>query len=189
LSFSEQIADPLLRELYAYWQARRGARFAPARRDLDPLDLPRLLPHLLLTEVVTQTEPNGGHQRRYRYRLAGTEVERHFGCSMGGRWIDELMQGRYRGYVLDLYERLVASRRPIYSQSIYGRLGLERRAGMVTRRLMLPLSGDGEMIDMVLSGQTFQQPGTALDATVLAEQGDFEALAPADPAADDRPED
>lgn len=184
MSFSEQIADPLLRELYAYWQARRGTRFAPARRDIDPLDLPRLLPHLLLTEVVTQAEPDGGPQRRYRYRLAGTEVERHFGCSMGGRWIDELMQGRYRGYVLDLYERLVASRRPIYSQSIYGRLGLERRAGMVTRRLMLPLSSDGETIDMVLSGQTFQQPGAALDATVLAEQGDFEAVAPEERAED-----
>lgn len=178
MPFSEQIADPLLRELYAYWLARRGTRFAPARRDIDPLDLPRLLPHLLLTEVVTQAGPNGTPRRRYRYRLAGTEVERHFGCSMGGRWIDELMQGRYRTYVLDLYERVIASRRPLYSQSIYGRLGLERRAGMVTKRLMLPLSGDGETIDMLLSGQTFQQPGAALDATVLAEQGDFEAVAP-----------
>lgn len=178
MHFVGHIADPLLLDLYRYWLARRGARFAPARRDIDPLDLPRLLPYLLLTDVVTQVGPEGPW-RRYRYRLVGTEVERHFGRTKGGQWIDELMHGSYRAYVLDLYERLIASRGPVYSQSIYGRLGRERRAGMVTRRLMLPLSSDGETIDMVLSGQTFVQLGSGTVATVLAVQEAFEPLAPA----------
>jgi hypothetical protein len=41
-----------LRNLYDYWNARRGSRPMPARGDLDPIDLKAVLPLLILIDVV-----------------------------------------------------------------------------------------------------------------------------------------
>ena len=160
--FAQAIQEPLLAELYAYWTAKRGARFAPSRAEIDPVEIPSLLPHLMLIDVI-----DGG--ARLRYRLAGTEIESRFGCSMVGRYVDELMRGRYYDYVLGLYRELLTSRRALYSESAYGPGG---DSPLYARRLMLPLSSDGERIDIVLAGQTFSFRSAA-DETVLAAQDRF----------------
>ena len=49
--FARAIDAPLLAELYAYWTAKRGARFAPSRAEIDPVEIPRLLPHLMLVDI------------------------------------------------------------------------------------------------------------------------------------------
>ena len=161
--FAQAIDDaPLLAELYDYWTAKRGAHFAPSRAEIDPIEIPRLLPHLMLVDIV-----DGG--ARLRYRLAGTEIESRFGCSMVGRYVDELMRGRYNAYIHELYRELLATRRALYSESAYGPDG---NSPLYTRRLMLPLSSDGERIDMVLAGQIFSYRSAVL-ATVLASQDRF----------------
>lgn len=162
--FAAGLGQSILAELYDYWKAKRRNGFAPARRDLDPVEMPRLLPHLMLVDVV-----DGG--ARFRYRLAGTEIESRFGCSMVGRYIDEMMHGRYGAYMHGLYRELLASRRPLYSESAYG---AEDDAPLLARRLMLPLSSDGSAIDMVLAGQLFSYRNPAAAGTVLATQDRFE---------------
>lgn len=146
--------DPILRELFAYWDRLRGARVAPSYAEVDPLDMPaRILPYLLIADVVP-----GGRARRYRFRLCGTEIEGVYGGGMGGRHVDELAAGAYRDYMQGLYDRLVASRRPVYSVGSYhGRT-------VWTKRLMLPLSSDARAVDVVLSGQTFFFHTTAAQA-------------------------
>ncbi len=42
-------------DLYAYWRATRGHRMMPARGDLNPGDIPTLLPHLILVDKVDDT--------------------------------------------------------------------------------------------------------------------------------------
>lgn len=160
--FAQAIEAPLLAELYAYWTAKRGARFAPARTEVDPVEIPRLLPHLMLIDVVDRGA-------RFRYRLAGTVIESRFGCSMVGRYVDELMRGRYNGYIHGLYCELLTTRRALYSESAYGPDG---NSPLYTRRLMLPLSSDGQTIDMVLAGQIFSYRAAALE-TVLTAQDRF----------------
>lgn len=160
--FLEQVSDARLCDVYRYWDGLRCQRFAPAYAEIDPLDIPRLLSCLLITEV----EPVR-RGRRYRYRLCGTEVEEHFGSAMRGRYIDTLMKGSYLAYIVDLYDRVVDGRSPIYSVSTYGQRALN------TKRLMLPLSSDGHSVDMVLAGQVFYR-SSGLPQTVLAVQSDFE---------------
>ncbi|HMA14935.1 MAG: PAS domain-containing protein, partial [Bacteroidota bacterium] len=89
--FLDQVDDQRLVDVYRYWDGLRGGRFAPPYAAVDPVDIPKLLRYLLVTDV--ETTPDG---RRYRYRLCGTEVEQHFGITMRGRYIDVLMQGAYR---------------------------------------------------------------------------------------------
>lgn len=160
--FLEQIDDPRLSAVYRYWDGLRNERFAPAFTEVDPLDIPKLLPILL----VTQVEETAG-DRRYRYRLCGAEVEENFGSPMRGRYVDTLMQGRYLAYIEDLYGRVVDDRKPVYSVSAY------RGRALQTKRLMLPLSSDGDSVDVILSAQVFYQ-SVGLPKTVLAVQEDFE---------------
>lgn len=165
--FTQAVAEPLLAELYAYWTAKRRGRFAPARADIDPIEIPRLLPHLMLVDVL-----DGG--ARFRYRLAGTEIESRFGCSMVGRHVDEMMRGRYSDYIHGLYRDLLATRRALYSESAYG--GGDG-SPLYTRRLMLPLSGDGRAVDMVLAGQIFSYRAAGRE-TVLTTQDRFRDAGP-----------
>ncbi|GAB4370020.1 MAG: hypothetical protein Kow00114_30110 [Kiloniellaceae bacterium] len=160
--FLEQVDDERLVAAYRYWDALRGTRFAPAYAEVDPVDIPKLLRHLLVIEV----EPSASG-RRYRYRLCGTAVEEHFGIAMRGHYIDTLMQGSYRSYIEGLYDRLVERRCPVYSVSTYD----DRM--MQTKRLMLPLSSDGVQVDKVLAAQVFFR-SAHLSNTVLAVQADFE---------------
>lgn len=159
--FLEQVDDERLVAAYRYWDGLRGGRFAPSYAEVDPVEVPKLLRYLLVTEV--EPTPAG---RRYRYRLCGTEVEQHFGITMRGCYVDTLMQGAYRDYIEGLYHRLVEQRCPVYSVSSYDERLLQ------TKRLMLPLSSDGSQVDKVLAAQVFFQ-STGLPNTVLAVQAGF----------------
>jgi len=157
------ITDQRLRELYLYWNSLRGERYAPPRAALDPAAIPRLLPHLMLADIV-----EGG--RRIRYRLVGTEVERNFGRLMTGRHVDEIMRGRYLDFINGLYRRLIEQRVPNYSENSFRDLDSSHAVGhrpLRTARIIMPLSSDGEHTDMALAGQVFfwEGPrGQALDA-------------------------
>src|SRR5687768_6789467 len=80
------IADlscPHLRWVYDYWRAKAGARFAPARREIDPTELRETLPRVLLVDVERQPW-------EFRYRLAGTETTRIHGLELTGRTLRSL---------------------------------------------------------------------------------------------------
>ena len=60
-------ADLILREqrdLYGYWRACAQSRAIPTRYDIDPVDIPHLLPGLSLLDT-------GDKLESLRYRLAG----------------------------------------------------------------------------------------------------------------------
>src|SRR3546814_15629289 len=60
-----QLPDTKLRRLYDYWCGRCPAGALPARRDIDPLDIPDLLPNLFLLDVI-------GDAEAFVFRLAGS---------------------------------------------------------------------------------------------------------------------
>ncbi len=163
-SFADQLDDEKLHELYLHWRQLCGDRRAPPYSAFDPVDQPRLLANLLVTDVIVE-----GETRRYRYRLCGTEVETNFGCAMGGKCVDELMTGPYCDYITNLYDRTVDHITPVFSQSSYG----DFDRGLHTKRLMLPMSGDGETVDVVLSIQTFFR-SSILSEPILIQQDSFE---------------
>ena len=144
---AEAIGDPRLAALYRYWDKRRGGREMPSRADIEPTDIPRLLPILLLVDV----EPD----RTLRYRLIGTEFVTVARRDVTGRSYAEVFPpGAYRDYIFALYDELIGGRLPIYTEGVSPIAGSDRRR--YTRRLMLPLSTDGDRIDMVLGGQIYE---------------------------------
>jgi hypothetical protein len=159
MDFVSQIGDERLVALHRYWDERRAGRFAPSRADIAPTDIPKLLPYLLLIDIVPGP--------RYRYRLVGTEVERMFGVKMTGRHIDEIMRGEYLDFIDGLYRALDEARSPVYSENTYGDHSFR------TNRLMLPLSSDGVAIDKVLAGQVFHRRSAGGTETVFITQESF----------------
>src|SRR3546814_19820071 len=59
-----QLPDTKLRRLYEYWCSRCQGGALPSRRDIDPLDIPDLLPNLFLLDVIGDAED-------FVFRLAG----------------------------------------------------------------------------------------------------------------------
>lgn len=170
MAFDKALDEPLLAELYAYWSARRQGRVAPARGDIDPIDIPNLLPHIALTEIV----PAADDTTRFRYRLAGTQVERHVGSPLAGRYLDELMRGSYLAFLVELHDRLVMAKAPLYSEN---RFTSEDSAQLHAKRLMLPLSDDGDTVTMVLTGLVFNCGDATRQCTILDAQDRFHTLA------------
>ena len=159
----DNLDEPVLAELFSYWSERCHGRPAPTRADIDPVDIPHLLPHIVLTEIV---DGPGSGERRVRFRLAGTQIEKHFGCVLANRYLDELKRGNYLSYVMGLYERLISEVRPLYTEDCFG-------DALRAKRLMLPLSDDGRTVNMVLTGMIYSDSDPSRRSTVLHSQDHF----------------
>lgn len=141
------ITDERQRCLHDYWRRKVAGLRLPGRADIDPGEIPRLLPDIMLVDVL----PGG----RYRYRLIGTANAAAHGINATGRYLDEVLPGpEYRAHVIGLYDECVRSARPVYSETLFispRRSVAERH----TKVLFLPLAKDGETVDMVLVMQLF----------------------------------
>ena len=140
------ISDARLQAGYAYWQSKAADGRLPCRAQIDPTEIPKLLPHVMLVEVA---------DGRYRYRLIGTENERAQGINATGRFIDEVLKGpEYKEQVLGLYDTVVRERRPVYSEMLF----LSPEIGAIERHtkvLFMPLSDDGDAVNLVFVMQIF----------------------------------
>ena len=114
-----------------YWHSKRNGRRMPSRRDIQPTEIPRILPHIVLNDVVPGTPV------RYRYRLVGTRVTDYYGMDPTGRFFDDVATGTFYDAVVDAFEACRLSLRPRFDR-------LEGIWPTVHTywRLMLPLSDD-----------------------------------------------
>jgi hypothetical protein len=141
------ISDTRLTAVFDYWRGKSTGLRLPRRRDIDPVDIPKLLPILMVVEVL----PSG----RYRYRLIGTENDDAFGMNATGRYLDEVLPGpEYKRHVLALYNECVRTRRALYSECLF--ISPEHRAAeRHIKVLFMPLSDDGSRINQILVAQVF----------------------------------
>lgn len=140
---TDGIDHPLLRQLYGYWDDKRGDRAMPARRDLDPLDIPGLLRHLILLDVTHDP-------LRFQVRLYGTEVTELRGHDLTGRYLYEGKTTAIGAQTRPWNVATVETRRPHYVTGPYTDIS-DSRIGTF-HRLGLPLSEDGEQVDMLMIG-------------------------------------
>jgi hypothetical protein len=134
-----QLPSEMLLGLYGYWDRKRAGRRMPARADLDPIEIRDWMPSIIICEV--EAEP-----LRFRYRLIGTRITELVHRDATGRYIDESLYGDnvevVKGPFLEAYQ----TRAPV---ALRGRL----KWGNVEREvaaLSLPLSNDGETVNMVM---------------------------------------
>lgn len=133
-----------LKKLYDYWSEKAGDRAMPSRGDLDPIiDIPELTSNIWLVDV--ERDPPG-----FRFRLLGTEVVAQYGMDFTGKRLDEMDFGGHREAIQRDYEETVRWKQPTYRSHIIEIEETMRR--LPYERVLLPLSDDGEAVDMILGG-------------------------------------
>jgi hypothetical protein len=143
------VRDPRLRRFYDYWMSKRGARRMPARRDIDPLEFPYLLGHLMLVDVLSDPQ-------RFRVRLHGTNLVTRMHYDMTGRLLDDVPKPEWRTYVLDRCRGLAASGEALL---LTNDLLLD---GWTSRyeALWLPFSDDGTHVNLLACAMIYGELGS-----------------------------
>jgi hypothetical protein len=135
--------------LFEHWQSiHPGGGLLPGRQHFDPLQVPRLLPHLWLVEV--HRDP-----WRFRVRLMGTAVAEFIGRDDTGKWMhDEIpdLEGS------DMHRCLVMAAdegRPAYQKGKI--IANVDKTYISAERFHLPLAADGHTPDMLLNMSLFRR--------------------------------
>lgn len=133
------IGTPSLRRLYAYWNEQRRTREFPSRRDIDPLDFPYVLGHIMLLDVLR--EP-----LRFRFRVYGTKLAARAGYDMTGKMAHDVPNTAHRAALLERCGGLIEGRAALahLGQQIIGEHAVPYES------LWLPLSDDGRNVTMIL---------------------------------------
>ena len=66
--FHAEPEHPIVEKVYAYWQKQAGDRAMPFFGDIDPIDIPALMPHITIGEIIDQEDMT------IRIRLFGTAL-------------------------------------------------------------------------------------------------------------------
>ena len=119
----------------------------PARSDIDPVDVPRLLPFIFLVDVLNDP-------RDFRFRLAGTHFRNFAGTEVTGRLIGEVFPPEFNAEVLYHWSNCVDRQAPVVGS---GKLWVPDRDHVEWEGVVLPLSPDGTSVNMLLGGVIFTQ--------------------------------
>lgn len=142
------IREPLLRDLKALWQQKRGDRPAPSRADFEMTDLRPFLGNLFLFDVLKGAED-------FRFRLLGSNLTERFGRDSTGRIFSETYPLGYSpeaDWLYGIYRRVALRKVPVWSAGPMLQVG---RDYAVATALHLPLSADGHTVNMILGATVF----------------------------------
>ena len=135
------LREPMLRQLYGYWTRQCRGKRMPGRSDLDPVEMSFALGNLVLVDV-TRDPP------LFRFRLYGSNVVRYFGDDLTGR-TTAVFDDALRDAIEGPYRRTVQEKKPLYCERLYD----DGKRSIRATSLVLPLSEDGELVNMILVGQ------------------------------------
>lgn len=140
---AEPIADAVhsarLRALLRYWSEKAAGRVMPFRYQIEPIEIPRLLPIALLADVT---------HAGARMRLLGSETTAAYGRETRGAEIAEIQFGDFTVPWLDAFFRVIRSVEPACAAGTY------RRGNELCRieTVLLPLTHDGSSVSQVFGG-------------------------------------
>jgi hypothetical protein len=139
-AFRAQLVTQGQRELFDYWQRSAGQRPMPARSDLDPFEVPRLLPNIGLIDI-------GAGVDDASFRLAGTRLYEIYGREITGRRVGDVFAGDAAQYWRRIHARVVDKGLPLHGVV---RGPAPGRDHIILFWLRLPLSADGRQVDRIL---------------------------------------
>ncbi len=128
--------SPVSRRVYDHWQRlalQRGG--VPFREDLNPADVPGLLPYLFIVEKIRETG-------RFFFRLSGTAIRDIMGAENTRHFLDELLHGDDLATVAAMFDQVLGQ--GVCIRSIEG-LTYSDRSYLRVEIVRLPLrAADGD---------------------------------------------
>jgi hypothetical protein len=144
----QQLDNPALSSLKAYWNLKRAERKMPSRADIRPADLKENLGWIVLLDVVPEVSD-------FRYRTIGTRVTQFMLADATGKTISEALSplGKDAAEAMkDLHRRSAEGEIPIRA---FGGADWLGRPYFRFDALFLPLSDDGARANRIISAFTF----------------------------------
>jgi hypothetical protein len=137
----ENIKSELLRAMFDYWQSKAAGRRMPDRADIDPAEIPRLLPNITLVEILPDRVDC------FRYRLVGTEIVRAFGREMTGRTTDDIPDRKMKALAVETFSACRDAGAPMVQEWLRPWKGVRDY-----ERILLPLARGADRVAIVMLG-------------------------------------
>ena len=127
-------------DLYTYWLAKRGDRTMPSRSDINPAEIPLLLPYVMIVE-------KDGDQ--FRYRLVGSAIGKIVGYDATGTAVGSYLAApEDAAEARSIFRRVFTGARPVFAT---GEFVFKTGAHLNMSLFALPLSKDGTAVNMSIS--------------------------------------
>lgn len=141
---ADRITSSRVGELHRYWQSKCRAGTLPSRAEIDPIEIPRLLPYLVIAEI--EAAP-----MRVRYRLVGTRVVEDNGSDFTNRYLEDC-NFAVEALLSECYRRLVETRAPVFAYYEWHKTEWGGRRGTVgaNETGFFPLSSGGGTVDLAI---------------------------------------
>ncbi|NBC33464.1 MAG: PAS domain-containing protein [Alphaproteobacteria bacterium] len=138
----EAIGSPKLRALYAYWESLpRNPRW-PRKADLDPVEIAGSLSHVILAKWDAERDD-------FLHLICGDTVDRVHGVRSTRRHLRDVWPRPMADGLVEAYRQPIDHEGPVHHQlSTRDDLGMDLRY----ERILLPMSTDGNGIDVVFGG-------------------------------------
>lgn len=143
LNTAELVADTVLsarlRAILRYWVEKAAGSTMPFRRQIDPIEIPSVLPIALLADVTALGA---------RMRLLGSETTSAYGSETRDCLVAHIQLGEFTVDWQDAFSRVIQSARPAYAEGTY------RRGTELCRieTVLTPLSADGAQVSHIFGG-------------------------------------
>ena len=149
MSTDQEVQHDKLKQLLKYWESIGPESQLPARTDIDPIQIPSLLPNVMLVDVEREAV-------RFRFRLVGSAIVKFVGKDCKGTYVDEIRLSDEEDLddILADYKSVLASTAPVCRQR---NVKTPDNRRFLYERLLLPLASDGATIDCLLGGVCFEE--------------------------------
>jgi hypothetical protein len=159
-----ELANPTLAFLRAYWDMKRGGRPMPSRADIRVSDLKEHLSWVMLVEVMDG-------MMDFRYRLVGTLVTQYFLFDATGKTVKEAFATSNEGAIKAveaMFRKTARDRMPMRAHGHAGWIAADFEA---FDAIYLPLSDDGETVNMILHAFVFDRPSVLMAREIAKANG------------------
>ncbi|NBC34563.1 MAG: PAS domain-containing protein [Alphaproteobacteria bacterium] len=136
----------ILGRLFTYWRGKMRDGRLPARAALDPIEIPSLLPYVILIDI--RRDPFD-----LVYRLAGTAVVSRLGFEVRGLSVKALPISEAE----TLFEAYGRTARDCQPRRITAQLRTHDDRHLKIERLVMPLAADGITPDMLFIGAVYDE--------------------------------
>jgi hypothetical protein len=139
----EEPISEVLWDLHWYWCSKRDQAFAPPWSAISVAEMKPWLSYLALVDVV-------GDEPRFRVRLFGAALVEAYGEEISGRFMDDCDLNYITEQMQEQMLKVVCNGAPNVIHARFTKI--EDGRYLDYERIALPLSDDGEHVNMILCG-------------------------------------
>lgn len=139
--------DAKLNTLHLYWQSKRRDEYLPRRKDIDPIEIPRLMSSIAIVDILRDPFD-------FRYRLVGTLLVDRMGGERTGKRMREIFTPEAIDATARLIEMMTAKKVAVACRGSMPWLNKDYR---LFQAIILPLVNEADTVDMALMGLHFER--------------------------------